>query len=133
LELQFGVLPNRVKRLSEQERELIRAALAAVAEGPYFPESEFAKYLGADKSEVAAVLKAWPEATVAPDWEPDPERLQAEVVHRVLDVLLWSPHVTDAELPGIVGTDSDGLWELLDKWGGPVFGPATDVPSRDPD
>jgi hypothetical protein len=119
-----------VKRLTEEERQLIRAALAAVVEGPYFPDLEIQKLMGADKSEVGAVLKAWPEATVTADWEPDPERFQAEVVHGVLYMLLWSPQLTNIELPGIVGTDSDGLWELLVKWGGSVFGPSSDVRSR---
>lgn len=114
--IQCGVIPAKVEQLSDQDRQLVRLALAAAVESPCFPDWEFQTLMAADRTEVAAVLDAWPEARVAAEWEPDPERLQAVVVGNVLNNLLGYPHGQWEQLELANGLDREAVRELLGRW-----------------
>ena len=46
--------------LSERESDVVRAALRASVEGPFFPDWEFQTLMGVDRDEMRMVLEAWP-------------------------------------------------------------------------
>jgi hypothetical protein len=46
--------------LTAEEREIVRRALVAAAEGPYFPEWEFQTLFGITRPEVSHVIEGWP-------------------------------------------------------------------------
>ena len=49
-----------IEGLSNEELELIRRCLDAVANGPFFPDWEFRTLLGYSRDEVREVLRRWP-------------------------------------------------------------------------
>jgi len=110
------VLSTRVERLSEEDRNLVQACLAAAVEGPYFPDCCFQTLMAADRAEVASVLDAWPDATVTADWVPDAERLQEVVVNNVLLHLVGYPHGQWQELSQVLGADETTVWALFRRY-----------------
>ena len=46
--------------LTERESEIVRAALQASVEGPFFPDWEFHTLMGVERDKMRAVLDAWP-------------------------------------------------------------------------
>jgi hypothetical protein len=47
--------------LSERESDLVRAALRAAVEGPFFPEWEFEMIMGVNRDEMRRVFEGWPD------------------------------------------------------------------------
>src|SRR5689334_119418 len=112
------VIPERVASLSNEEAELIRAALTAGAEGPYFPNWEIQTLLAVSRDELTEVLMAWPEAAATTSWEPDPERVQYIAVSNVLNNLVGYPHGKWPALQVELGVEQRDLVELLERWRG---------------
>lgn len=112
----------KVEQLSEEDLRLVGACLGAAVIGPYFPDWEFQTLMAADRTEVASVLGAWPEAIATTDWEPDAERLQEIVVNNVLAHLLWYPHGQWDELNRVLGVDDAALHAFLRRFNGGVLG-----------
>lgn len=70
--------------LTRQEGDLLRAAVQAACDEPFFDEAEFLTLMGLTRSEMRAVLERWP------DDDPDHHRDQA--VNNALVNLLGYPH-----------------------------------------
>jgi hypothetical protein len=47
--------------LTERDHDVIKSALRATIEGPFFPDWEFETLFGCDRSEVRGVLGNWPD------------------------------------------------------------------------
>ena len=50
----------RIEQLEPGEIELIGACLRAAANGPYFPDWEFATLFGLSRQQVASIAEKWP-------------------------------------------------------------------------
>jgi hypothetical protein len=105
-----------VKRVSQQDQDLIRLALQAAVEGPYFADWEFGALMAVDRSDIAQILTDWPNATVTTPWESDPASVQAIAVDNVLNNLLGYPHGQWAELGPRLGADPDEVRAVLQRW-----------------
>ena len=108
--------PEQVKRVSQDDQDLICRALHAAVDGPYFPEWEFGALIGIDRSEVAEILADWPNATVTTSWESDPAKVQRIAVNNVLNNLIGYPHGRWAELKLRLGADPHEVRALLEHW-----------------
>ena len=51
--------------LTDREADIVRAALRASVEGPFFPDWEFQTLMGVERDEMRSVLDAWPQVTDA--------------------------------------------------------------------
>lgn len=51
--------------LSDRDRDLIRAALDAAVDGPFFPDWEFRTLMGVERNVMRQVLDEWPTVTDA--------------------------------------------------------------------
>jgi hypothetical protein len=74
--------------LTERESEVVRSALRASVEGPFFPDWEFQTLMGVERSEMRAVLEAWPEIV-------DPEAADL-AINNALNNLIGYPHEWNA-------------------------------------
>ena len=54
-------------KLATADIEIIRRALRAAVEGPFFPEWEFGTLFGVNRGTLRAIYEAWPCPTVEPD------------------------------------------------------------------
>jgi hypothetical protein len=77
--------------LSAEEREVIRRALDAAVNGPFFPDWEFSTLFGVARAEAAASLARFPDLKA--DTETD-----YLAVHNAIANLLGYPHGRWAEL-----------------------------------
>lgn len=111
-------MTEAVDRLAESDRDLVRSALVAAVEGPYFPDWEIGTLLALDRDELRAVLAAWPAATAVVTWEADAERVQFVAVNNVLNNLIGYPHGEWKRLSSELGADAEDLVRLLGAWRG---------------
>jgi hypothetical protein len=77
--------------ISSADSEIVRQALRAAVEGPFFPDEEFSTLFGVDRNTANEILVAWPERTVGPD------TFRGAVIGS-LNNLLGYPHGKDEDL-----------------------------------
>ena len=102
--------------ISQEDQDLIRLALQAAIDGPYFPDWEFHTLIALSRSDVVQILTEWPEATVTTPWESDPALVQGIAVINVLNNLLGYPHGQWTELGTRLGTDEHEVRAVLERW-----------------
>ena len=99
--------------LSDPEREIIRRCVQAAAEGPYFPDREFATIFGVSRDEVRAVLRSWPSV----DETSETVTLS---INNALNNLTGYPHRLDGQLVADIGVDRERNSTCASKMAWPV-------------
>lgn len=69
-----------------------------------------------EREEVAAVWRAWPDATVTTTWEADGSHVQNVAVSNVLNNLLGYPHGEWEALEAELGVGETKVASLLERW-----------------
>lgn len=95
------------RSLSPVDLQTVKQALAAAAEGPFFPDWEFETLIGADRAALRGAALAWPALGDDPD--------VAATVVNALGNLAGYPHGHDAELERAVPGGRDALSATLDR------------------
>lgn len=107
LESVSSVPVMEIEHLSDEDVKIIGDCLAAVIEGPFFPEWEFQTLFGLERADVARVARSWPNIS-AEDETVD------LAVNNALVNLTGYPHGED--LNRFVSATPERLLEILDKW-----------------
>lgn len=109
------------------DEELIRRALVAAVEGPYFHDSEFHALFGLTRAEVRAVLETWPEppAGEVRGYESG-EHVQRTAVNNALNNLHGFPHGEADRLVEDLGVTRAQLKLVLSRWRGEPVGPTSE-------
>lgn len=76
-------------KLSDTEKAIVKQALRAATNGPFFPDWEFHTLFGLERSKFRAIAEAWPELAA-------PANEVAEAVNDPLNNLLGYPHDKEA-------------------------------------
>ena len=106
------------------DEELIRRALVAAVEGPYFPEWEFHALFGLSRDELRIVLDAWPsEPGSGIRGYEDGAAVRRVGVNNALNNLLGYPHGHDQQLLDEVGVGRQELALVLARWREEAFDP----------
>ena len=95
--------------LEQSEREIVRQCLNAAVNGPFFPEWEFHTLFGLERSEVKAVLRAWPKLVETK------EEVQV-AINNTLNNLLGYPHGCEKEWPHFISVSSNEVKRVFNKW-----------------
>jgi len=82
---------------------IIRDAMRAAVEGPFFPEWEFHTIMGVERKQMRAVLEAWPLQTV------DDDTFICATIN-ALNNLIGYPHGMDKELLAYVPKARKPSW-----------------------
>jgi len=94
-----------VEGLSALDEHVVRGALRATADGPFFPDWEFPTLFGLEREEVREVLADWPRSA-----DPD---LQFNAVNNAMNNLLGYPHGQDGAWDEYLSVDREQLGEML--------------------
>ena len=94
---------------SEKDQQTIADSLRASVEGPFFPDWEFSSLFGLERSEVAVILRAWP------DVDPADERVRL-AVSNALGNLLGYPHGHEDNWYTYFSVPPSRLIEVLQRW-----------------
>ena len=99
---------NKLRNLSKNEKEIIKGALQAACEGPFFEDWEFQTLIGVDRETVRSVLNDWPIQKVEND-----DFVCA--INGSTVMLLMYPHGRDCELMEYIPGGIDALKKLVEK------------------
>jgi hypothetical protein len=94
-----------IDELSPTESNVVRQALHAAVDGPFFPQWEFSALFGLDREEVREVLVDWPVTA-------DPDR-QFRAVNNAMNNLLGYPHRCEDAWAGYLEVDGQELAAIL--------------------
>ena len=103
--------------------ELIRRALKATVDGPYFPDWEFHALFGLSRDDVRAVLDAWPSEPSAVSGYETGAEVQRAGVNNAFNNLLGYPHGHDEQLVEDVGVSKRDLALVFARWRKEDFDP----------
>lgn len=106
------------------DQEVIRRALVATIDGPYFPDWEFHALFGLTRNEVRLVLQSWPEPPSQLDGYDSGEDVQRVAVSNALNNLVGYPHGHDDQLRREVGVGRRELALVLARWRGEESDPS---------
>jgi len=91
--------------LSSEQVEIVRRAMFAAADGPFFPDWEFETLMGVSREEVRRVAREWPRQ--------DGDPTQNDIAANALNNLLGYPHGKEREMESAVGSTAAELNALL--------------------
>ena len=93
----------------DSDGDVIRRALAACADGPFFEEAEFHTLFGLTRSELREAARRWANGD-----RSDPTAELA--IHNALNNLLGFPHRMDVVLEQDCGISRSLLAEVFSRW-----------------
>ena len=97
--------------LDAREREVVLQCLCAAAAGPFFPDWEFRTLFGIDRSDVQAIVDAWPDV--------DEERETVSLaINNSMNNLLGYPHGRAEEWAKYISVPTNEVRRIFDKWRG---------------
>jgi hypothetical protein len=99
--------PYTASVLTQRDEEVIRAALAAAVDGPFFPDWEFHALFGLERDDVRQVLLAWPSRR---------DRTAALAVKNALNNITGYPHRRWDAWPAFSDATKDELVATLRRW-----------------
>src|SRR5215510_4450289 len=97
--------------LTAAEQKAVLECPRAAATGPFFPEWEFQTLFGVNRSEVKAIVDAWPnidETTVR----------VSLAISNSMNNLLGYPHGCDREWSQYISVGPEEVTRILEKWRG---------------
>ena len=97
--------------LSPAERETVLECLTAAATGPFFPDWEFHTLFGMERSEVKAVVDAWPNID-------DATESVSIAVSNSMNHLLGYPHGCEREWSRYISVGPTEVARIFQKWSG---------------
>jgi hypothetical protein len=98
-----------LSNLSTEEMVLARRCLSAAADGPFFPEFEFAAIFGCEREEVRDILKSWPNVD-------DSDALVSMAINNMFVNLLGYPHGMEPQLLAMAGAPMKEIEALYMRW-----------------
>src|SRR5215470_15299961 len=98
-----------LESLSGEEREVLRRAMVAAAEGPYFPDWEFQTLFGVTRAEVSDVVRARPRLDESHD-------VFRQAINNALVHLIHYPHGQTVRLERELGVATARLEGIFAKW-----------------
>lgn len=98
-----------LERFDEDEKRVLREALRAAAEGPFFPDWEFRTLFGLDRSTVATIAQAWPNIDESSD-----EVVLA--INNSLVNLVGYPHGEKDQWSKYISVSREEVLRILEKW-----------------
>lgn len=99
--------------LNPEEREVVKSCLRAAAEGPFFPDWEFATLFGVKRDEVKAILARWPDLD-------DSDETVACAINGSFNNLLGYPHRCEDIWAQFIPVTEQQLALIYSKWKGRV-------------
>jgi hypothetical protein len=100
-----------LKGLNPEELDVVRDCLRAAAEGPFFPDWEFATLFGLERAQVNSILHSWPDLN-----ENDETVMLA--INNSFNNLLGYPHGLIDNWSNFIRVDRQELARIYTKWRG---------------
>ncbi len=98
-----------LSNLSKEELDLTRRCIHAAADGPFFPEFEFATIFGCERAEVRDILKLWPNVD-------DSDSLISMAINNTFNNLLGYPHGMEPQVLAMTRASMKEVEALYTKW-----------------
>ncbi len=95
-----------LKTLTEAQSQIVGQVLRAAADGPFFPDWEFATLFGLERADVRKLARDWPAVD-----RDDPAVVVA--VNNAFNNVLGYPHGMDEQWPQWITVDATALAELF--------------------
>lgn len=100
-----------LKDLDPEELDVVRDCLRAAAEGPFFPDWEFATLFGLERAELKSILHSWPDLN-------EDDELVVLAINNSFNNLLGYPHGLVDNWSDFIRVDSHELARIYMKWKG---------------
>ena len=95
--------------LSDAEIAIVGECLCAAAKGPFFGEEEFHTLFGLERTEVADIVKAWPDVDDADD-------VVSLAINNAFVNLLGYPHHCESVWPEYISSSPEEVRRVFTKW-----------------
>ena len=94
--------------LTDRDLELIRAALEASVDGPFFPDWEFQTLMGVERAQMRQVLAEWPDVS--------DHGIADLAVNNAIGMILGYPHNDWEAWRGFSDANPEDLQLTLARW-----------------
>jgi hypothetical protein len=97
--------------LDASERRVVFECLRATASGPFFPDWEFHTLIGLERSDVQAIVDAWPSIN-------ETDENVSLAINNSMNNLLGYPHGRERDWPQYISVSPVQVRRIFAKWRG---------------